>query len=114
VTFQTGVVLIWLVCVTSLSDILTRSKIGGLVRNRVPMVDDESSRSRPVIWLLGHLLRCPKCAGFWIAGGLGGLGFYIVPDFMAAHWAVVVINMLVGYGCCRLADACLHPLEKDQ
>ena len=86
---------VWLLAVYGIADVVSRARIGAPLRALFP--PDR---------LLGQLVRCPKCVGFWAGVALTFVGLgpatgpfaALLNGFAASAWCWVVYVVLVRLG----------------
>jgi len=62
--------LLWMLVVYGIADIIAKARIGAPLRRRFPVRRRDGTGPDDQAVTFAHLIRCPKCVGWWAAGAL--------------------------------------------
>jgi hypothetical protein len=62
--------LLWMFVVYGIADVVAKARIGAPLRRRFPIRAKDWPVADGQAVTFAHLIRCPKCLGWWIAGAL--------------------------------------------
>jgi hypothetical protein len=62
--------LLWMLAVYGLADVIAKARIGAPLRRLFPVSRPDRPGVDGQVVTFAHLIRCPKCVGWWVAGAL--------------------------------------------
>jgi hypothetical protein len=62
--------LLWMFVVYGIADVIAKARIGAPLRRRFPLSKKDGPGPDDQVVTFAHLIRCPKCVGWWAAGAL--------------------------------------------
>ena len=113
--------LLWMFVVYGIADVIAKARIGAPLRRRFPL---HSYRDGPgpddQVVTFAHLIRCPKCVGWWAAGALTLLHLgpaEALPAFGSAAATLLlrgVLNAFAGAAWCWAVHVVLCKLGAEE
>lgn len=95
--------LAWLLAVYGLAESMSKARIGAPLRRQFPLRKTDSIEPDGQAVTFAHLIRCPKCAGFWVGtvlpfGPFQGLAGHAMNGLAACGgcWALHVVLSRLG------------------
>ena len=109
--------LLWLLAVYGIADVIATARIGAPLRRRFPVhpYRDGPGPDDQVV-AFAHLLRCPKCVGWWVAGTLTFLHLGPAEALPALGGSIptfcirAVLNAFAGATWCWIVHVVLYRL----
>jgi len=113
--------LLWMLAVYGIADTVSKARVGAPLRRRFPLPDGANGPGPDDLAVtFAHLIRCPKCVGWWVsalltllhmgpAEALSALG----GGSIVALAVRAVLNGFAGAAVCWFVYVVLHKLGAD-
>lgn len=112
--------LLWMLVVYGIADVVAKARIGAPLRRLFPIHRQDGPGSDDQAVSFAHLIRCPKCVGWWAAGALTLLHLgpaEVLPAYGESITALLVralLNAFAGAAWCWTLHVVLCKLGAEE